>query len=80
MLEEATADLNPLLLHKRADGRERDNFILDQEHLKRFLCGFDLYYNKQIALGVDAVERANRALCSIVGKKLTYRTLYREKA
>lgn len=50
---------------------------VSEEHLKRYLAEFDFRYNERMALGVDDVERANRALRGIVGKRLTYRTTYR---
>jgi transposase-like protein len=53
---------------------------VSEEHLKRYLAEFDFRYNERIALGVDDVERANRALCGIVGKRLTYRTTDRTRA
>src|SRR5215218_8436514 len=46
---------------------------VSEEHLKRYLAEFDFRYNERIALGVDDVERAARALRGVVGKRLTYR-------
>ena len=51
-----------------------------QEHLKRYLAEFDFRYNERIALGIDDVERAARALRGVVGKRLTYRTTHRTGA
>jgi transposase-like protein len=45
-----------------------------EKHLHRYLCEFDFRYSNRIALGVDDVARAERALKGIVGKRLTYRT------
>jgi hypothetical protein len=53
---------------------------VSQEHLKRYLAEFDFRYNERIALGVDDVERAARALRGVVGKRLTYRTTHRTGA
>jgi len=53
---------------------------VSEEHLKRYLAEFDFRYNERIALGVDDVERTNRALRGIVGKRLTYRTTHRARA
>jgi transposase-like protein len=44
------------------------------QHLKRYLAEFDFRYNNRVGLGVDDVERADRALEGIVGKRLTYQT------
>ena len=43
-----------------------------EKHLHRYLCEFDFRYSNRIALGVDDVARAERALKGIVGKRLTY--------
>jgi len=43
------------------------------QHLKRYLAEFDFRYNERIALGVNDVERTEKALKGIVGKRLTYR-------
>jgi len=45
-----------------------------EKHLHRYLSEFDFRYSNRIALGVDDVARAERALKGIVGKRLTYRT------
>jgi transposase-like protein len=45
-----------------------------EKHLHRYLAEFDFRYSNRIALGVDDVARAERALKGIVGKRLTYRT------
>lgn len=47
---------------------------VSQYHLKRYLAEFDFRYNERMGLGVDDLERANRLLRGIVGKRLTYRT------
>ena len=44
------------------------------KHLHRYLAEFDFRYSNRVRLGVDDVERADRALKGIVGKRLTYRT------
>ena len=53
---------------------------VSKQHLKRYLCEFDFRYNERIALGIDDVERTNRALRGIVGKRFTYRTTHRAGA
>lgn len=45
-----------------------------KKHLHRYLSEFDFRYSNRIALGVDDVARADRALKGIVGKRLAYRT------
>lgn len=45
-----------------------------EKHLHRYLAEFDFRYSNRIALGVNDVARADRALKGIVGKRLTYRT------
>jgi transposase-like protein len=45
-----------------------------EKHLHRYLAEFDFRYSNRIALGVNDVERAERALKGVVGKRLTYRT------
>ena len=45
-----------------------------EKHLHRYLSEFDFRYSNRIALGVDDVARAERALKGVVGKRLTYRT------
>jgi len=45
-----------------------------EKHLHRYLAEFDFRYNARVALGIDDLTRADRALTGIVGKRLTYRT------
>lgn len=45
-----------------------------ENHLQRYLAEFDFRYSNRVGLGVDDVERTNRAVRGIVGKRLTYRT------
>jgi hypothetical protein len=47
-----------------------------EKHLHRYLCEFDFRYSNRIALGVNDVERAERALKGVVGKRLKYRTAH----
>jgi transposase-like protein len=47
-----------------------------EKHLHRYLCEFDFRYSNRIALGVDDVARAERALKGVCGKRLKYRTTY----
>ena len=44
-----------------------------KQHLHRYLAEFDFRYNNRVKLGCGDVERADRALRGIVGKRLTYR-------
>jgi transposase-like protein len=45
-----------------------------EKHLHRYLSEFDFRYSNRIRLGVDDIERTERAVKGIVGKRLTYRT------
>jgi len=47
-----------------------------EKHLHRYVAGFDFRYNNRIRLGCDDVERADRALKGVSGKRLTYRTAH----
>ena len=44
-----------------------------EKHLHRYLSEFDFRYSNRVKLGVDDVERTERAVRGIVGKRLTYR-------
>ena len=44
-----------------------------EKHLHRYLAEFDFRYNARSALGVEDLERADRALRGVKGKRLTYR-------
>jgi hypothetical protein len=44
-----------------------------ERHLHRYLAEFDFRYSNRMALGCDDVERADRMLLGVVGKRLTYR-------
>jgi transposase-like protein len=43
-----------------------------KSHLHRYLAEFDFRYSKRIARGIDDTERADKLLCGVVGKRLTY--------
>ncbi|MGO9017303.1 MAG: IS1595 family transposase [Syntrophobacteraceae bacterium] len=45
-----------------------------KEHMHRYLAEFDFRYSKRIAKGVDDILRAEKILCGVVGKRLTYQT------
>ena len=45
-----------------------------KQHLHRYLAEFDFRYNNRVKLGCGDVERADRALKGISGKRLTYRS------
>jgi transposase-like protein len=47
---------------------------VSEEHLHRYLAEFDFRHSNRIAPGVDDVERTERAIRGIIGKRLTYRT------
>ena len=44
-----------------------------ERHLHRYLAEFDFRYSNRMRLGIDDVERTERAIKGIVGKRLTYR-------
>ena len=46
----------------------------NERHLHRYAAEFDFRYSNRAALGVDDVERTERAIRGIIGKRLTYRT------
>jgi transposase-like protein len=45
-----------------------------EKHLHRYLAEFDFRYSNRVRLGVDDVQRTERAIKGIVGKRLTYTT------
>jgi transposase-like protein len=47
-----------------------------EKHLHRYLSEFDFRYSNRVRLGVNDLERAERAIKGIVGKRLTYRTTH----
>jgi hypothetical protein len=49
-----------------------------ERHLHRYLAEFDFRYSNRIVLGIDDVERTERAIRGIIGTRLTYRTTGRE--
>ena len=49
-------------------------FHVSEVHLHRYTAEFDFRYNNRIALGVDDVERTDRVIRGVVGKRLTYET------
>lgn len=46
-----------------------------EKHLHRYLAEFDFRYNQRIALGVNDIERTDKLVKAIVGKRLTYQTI-----
>jgi ISXO2-like transposase domain len=44
-----------------------------EKHLHRYLGEFDTRYSNRSALGIEDVNRAERALMGVSGKRLTYR-------
>jgi transposase-like protein len=49
-------------------------FHVSEKHLHRYAAEFDFRHNNRIALGIDDLARADRALVGAKGKRLTYRT------
>jgi transposase-like protein len=47
-----------------------------KQHLNRYLAEFDFRYSKRIAKGVDDIQRADKLLKGVVGKRLTYQTTH----
>ena len=47
-----------------------------KHHLHRYLAEFDFRYGKRIVRGIDDTERADKLLCGVVGKRLTYQTTH----
>jgi hypothetical protein len=45
---------------------------VSEAHLHRYLAEFDFRYNTRVALKIDDVARAERALKGVKGKRLTY--------
>jgi len=45
-----------------------------EKHLHRHAAECDFRYGNRVRLAVDDVERTERAVTGIVGKRLTYRT------
>jgi transposase-like protein len=45
-----------------------------ERHLHRYLAEYDFRYSNRIRLGIDDVQRTERAIKGIVGKRLTYAT------
>jgi transposase-like protein len=45
-----------------------------ERHLHRYVTEFDFRYNTRVRFGISDVDRADRALLGVVGKRLTYRT------
>jgi hypothetical protein len=45
-----------------------------EKHLHRYLSEYDFRYSNRSALGVEDIERADKAMQGIEGKRLTYRS------
>ncbi len=54
-------------------------FHVSEKHLHRYAAEFDFRYNNRIALGIDDLARADRALMGAKGKRLTYATTSLER-
>jgi transposase-like protein len=50
----------------------------EQQHLHRYVAEFDFRYSNRIALKIDDEERAEKILCGVAGKRLTYQTTNRK--
>ena len=48
-----------------------------ERHLHRYLAEFDFRYNNRVRLGVNDMERTERAVLGVMGKRLTYQTAAR---
>lgn len=46
--------------------------ICSRKHLHRYCAEFDFRYSNRVALGVDDIERADRLLLGVKGKRLKY--------
>ena len=46
-----------------------------EKHLHPYLGEFDIRYNNRVALGVNDADRTDNVVRSVVGKRLTYRTV-----
>lgn len=46
---------------------------VSQQHLNRYVIEFDYRYNNRAKLGVDDMQRTEKSVQGIVGKRLTYR-------
>jgi transposase-like protein len=46
------------------------------QHLKRYLAEFDFRYNERLALNVADKERAAKAIAGVVGKRMTYSSIF----
>ena len=55
-------------------------FHVSEAHLHRYTAEFDFRYNNRIALGVVDVERTDRVIRGVVGKRLTYETTRSSRA
>jgi transposase-like protein len=55
-------------------------FHVSETHLHRYAAEFDFRYNNRIALGVNDLTRADRALIGAKGKRLTYQTTRLQRA
>jgi transposase-like protein len=47
---------------------------VSEQHLKRYLYEFDFRHSNRIALGVNDIDRTDRMVAGVVGKRLTYQT------
>jgi len=45
-----------------------------RRHLHRYCAEFDFRYSNRVALGINDIERAERILLGVKGKRLTYGT------
>lgn len=54
-------------------------FHVSEKHLHRYAAEFDFRHNNRVALGIDDLARADRALMGAKGKRLTYPTTSLER-
>jgi hypothetical protein len=51
-----------------------------EKHLDRYLAEFGFRYSNRVALGVEDQDRAEKALTSVLGERLTYRAADKKRA
>jgi transposase-like protein len=52
---------------------------VSEAHLQRYLTEFDFRYSNRVALGIDDVQRTDLAIAGTQGRRLTYRTVGRNR-
>jgi hypothetical protein len=52
---------------------------VSEAHLQRYLTEFDFRYSNRAKLGIDDVQRTDLAIVGAQGRRLTYRTVGRNR-